>query len=292
MAPAREFESAREVLQRQLDESGMDSVPRLAVIAGSGLGGFVDAVDSFAAIPFDEIPGLASGQVAGHASKWILGQAAGAPVHVLAGRRHLYEGIAPAETIHAVRILALLGVRLLVISNAAGGLSKKLFTSDLMLIRDHINLQFRNPLVGANLDELGPRFPDMSEPYDPAASAMVRRAAHAEKITLKEGVYAGLAGPSYETPAEIGFLRRLRADAVGMSTVPEVIAARHAGMRVLGISLITNSHVNRPAGGKLSHEEVLEAGRAGQERFTRLLMATLPRLEKLTGSPVYASTER
>lgn len=282
-----ELLAARDLIESRLKSNGAASRPLIGVIAGSGLGGFVESVKVKETIPYSEIPGLAQGHVPGHASKWVIGEAEGVPIHVLAGRRHFYEGIGPAQAIHAVRTLALSGVRLVVISNAAGGLSPKLWPGDLMLIRDHINLQFRNPLIGRNEDELGPRFPDMSDPYHPAAGAMLRRAAMAEGIGLKEGVYLALAGPAYETPAEVEFLRRIGADAVGMSTVPEVIAARHAGMAVLGISLITNSHVNRKVDEPVSHEEVLTVGREGQEKFSRLLRSSLPRLAALAESPSF-----
>lgn len=283
---------ARDFIDARLEKCGMGAQsgkrPLVGIIAGSGLGGFVESVTAADAIPFDDIPGLASGKVAGHAHKWILGEAAGVPLHVIAGRRHLYEGIEAVDAVHAVRTLALLGIRLVILTNAAGGLSRKLWPGDLMLIRDHINMQFRNPLIGPNIDELGPRFPDMSEPYDLAAGAVLNRAARDEKIEMKEGVYVALLGPNYETAAEVEFLRRIEADAVGMSTVPEVIAARHAGLHVLGVSLITNSHVNKPAGAETTHEEVLDIGRQSADKFSRLMTNALPKLAQLATSPAFA----
>lgn len=281
------LDEAREVIQRRLRSCGLPSEPRLGLIAGSGLGGFAESARVLDSLSFGEIPGMTEAGVQGHASRWILALANEVPLHLLAGRRHYYEGVTSAQVVCAVRVLALLGVRLIIVSNAAGGLNKRLWPGDLMLIRDHINLQFRNPLIGPNFDQFGPRFPDMSEPYDPMAGAMLRRAAQAEHIALKEGIYASLAGPAYETAAEVEFLRRMGADAVGMSTVPEVIAARHAGMAVLGISLITNSHVNRRKDEPLSHEEVLKSGREAQSRFNRLIHGVLPRLASLVEAPSF-----
>lgn len=282
--------AARDLLERRMIEAGIGSErPRIALVTGSGLGGFVESVQAAVSLEFGEIPGLAAGKVPGHAHRWIVGRVAGAPLHVLAGRRHVYEGIEAAEAVRAVRVLALLGVKLLILTNAAGGLVPRLAPGDLMLIRDVANLQMRSALRGANDESMGPRFPDMSRPFDPAASAIVRRAAEAERIALREGVYFALLGPTYETPAEVGWLRRLGADAVGMSTAPEVIAARHASMRVLALSLITNSHVLQS--GPTTHEEVIAVGERGSERFCRLMAAALPRLAELTGSPAYERSD-
>ncbi len=261
-----------------------------------------------ATIRFEELPALVSDQesskVEGHALQWLIGKIGGDPVHLLAGRRHYYEGIEIQQSAMAVRLMALVGVRLVVLTNASGGLHPRLHAGDLMLIRDQTNLMFRNPLVGPDRErfvavlpdcsaasDFSPGAMDMSEPYDPAASAMIRRAAEAEKIPLQEGIYAAVAGPNFETPAEVEFLRRLGADAVGMSTVPDVIVARHAGLRVVGISAITNSHIHGrksdveedvALAAPATHEEVLRVGAEIQDRLARLLAKALPGLYRLS----------
>lgn len=279
-------------IERAFDDAAAEGEkvnPSIAIVTGSGLGGLVDVCEVGDSMGFDQIPGLGSGTVAGHSSQWHLGRIAGVPVHVVAGRRHLYEGIDPAQTIFAVRLMAKVGVRLVILSNAAGGLARNFVPGDLMLLRDQINLSFRNPLIGPNHEEIGPRFPDMSAPFCPMAKAMLRRAALRESIDLKEGIYAGVMGPNYETRAEIAMLRRFGAHAVGMSTVHETLAANHAGVHVVGISLITNScsEVGPEAGSKTTHEEVLEAASAGQGRFNRLIASALPLLGRLIESPAF-----
>jgi purine-nucleoside phosphorylase len=276
-----------------LDEAGLaepSSQPRIGIVGGSGLSGVAEEMEGCASLGFGELAGLGAGQVEGHAGKWIVGRLGGTPVHFLAGRRHLYEGIEPAAAIGGIRLLAQLGTRLVILTNAAGGLSPKFSAGDLMLIRDQIIFSFRNPLIGPNSEEIGPRFPDMSEPYDGAAQAFVRKAAQRAGVRLQEGVYAQLLGPTYESRAEIAMLRRLGAHAVGMSTAPETLAARHAGLRVIGISLITNEClVDGSPPAATTHEEVLQVAGEARERLVRLLAEALPGLARLTLSPVYAA---
>ncbi len=233
--------------------------PKVAVVLGSGLGALGDAVDGAVRVPYAEIPGFPATTVHGHAGEFIAGTLEGVPVLLQSGRFHLYEGHDPATVILPVRVFATLGIRTLIVTNAAGGLRSTFRPPLLMLIADHLNLMWRSPLAG-RVQDGEDRFPDMSEPYDRALRALARTVARDAGIPLDEGVYAGLLGPTYETPAEIRMLQRIGADAVGMSTVPEVIAARARGMRVLGVSSITNPGAGLTAG-VLSHEEVLEAGR-------------------------------
>jgi purine-nucleoside phosphorylase len=242
---------------------------RVALVTGSGLGALAQMGHKLAEVPFADLPGLGGATVVGHAGVWRLLGIGGAPTWCLLGRRHIYEGIDPRVAVLAVRGLARLGTRRLVLTNAAGGLASRLRVGDLMLIRDHMNLMGRNPLLGANDEALGPRFPDMSAPYDVEMADVLRERAEETGLRLAEGVYAALTGPTYETRAEVGMLRRLGADAVGMSTVPEVLAARHAGLRVSAISLITNSHA-RP-GDETTHDEVLEMGRRSGASLRELL---------------------
>ena len=249
------MKKASEAVARRIGELQ----PRVAVVLGSGLGALADQVDSAVRIPYSTIPGFPQPGAPGHKGELVAGTLEGVPVVVQSGRFHLYEGHAPAVAALPVRVFAHLGVRTLIVTNAAGGLRFTFRPPVLMLIADHINLMFRNPLVGA-VEEGEERFPDMSDPYDPVLRAHAREVARSEKIALEEGVYAALLGPSFETPAEIRMLARLGADAVGMSTVPEVIAARGRGIRCLGFSSITNVAAGLSAA-KLSHVEVLDAGR-------------------------------
>ncbi len=250
--------------------------PRTAIVLGSGLGFLADEVQSAVRIPYAEIPGFPQPGVAGHKGELVAGTLDGVSVLVQSGRFHLYEGHEAQVAALPVRVMATLGVRTLIVTNAAGGVRLTFRPGTLMLIADHINLMFRNPLTGPVL-EGEERFPDMSEPYDAALRALARDAAREAKIPLEEGVYAGLLGPSYETPAEIRMLQRLGADAVGMSTVPEVIAARVRGMRCLGFSTITNlaSGISPAA---LSHQEVLEVGRQVGQALGTIVKGVLRRL--------------
>lgn len=266
-----------------------DAAPRIGIVAGSGLGAIGEGLEGAVSGEFGEIPGLGEAAVPGHAGRWIVGRLAGTPVHFLAGRRHVYEGIEPRAAVESIRYLAGLGARLVILTNAAGGLSPHLRPGDLMLIHDHLNLAFRNPLLGPNDDALGPRFPDLCEAYDPAARAIVRVRSVKSGLELKEGIYAQMQGPAYETAAEIAMLRRLGAHAVGMSTVPETLAARHAGLRVIGISMITNDCLHKEDGPVTTHEEVLSVAATGRERLARLLEAALPSLGRVAESPVFRS---
>ncbi len=246
----------------------LPSAPRAAVILGSGLGGLVPGRPA-ASVPFSRIPFFPRAGAAGHAGELIL---AGG-VAFLGGRVHYYEGYGLEDVVRPVRVLALLGARTLVVTNAAGGIRPSLRPGDLMLIADHINLMGVNPLRG------GPRFADLTRAYDPGLRALAKRAARKAGLRLREGVYAAVPGPSYETPAEVRMLRRLGADAVGMSTVPEVIAAVHAGMRVLGLSLVANRAAGLKAG-PVSHAEVLEAGRRARPRMAALLRLVVSGLQE------------
>jgi purine-nucleoside phosphorylase len=259
-------------------ESRMAVRPRIAVVLGSGLGAFADELSDATAIPYSEIPGWPCATAIGHAGKLVCGMVGSLPVAVMAGRVHLYEGYSAAQVAFGVRVLGALGVRTMVFTNAAGAVNVSFPRGTLVLISDHINLQGSNPLVGPNDDAFGPRFPDMSEAYPPKLRALALEVAKGLGIRLAEGVYAALLGPSYETPAEIRYLRTIGADLVGMSTVPEVIAANHMGIRVLGISSVTNMAAGvLPQ--KLNHAEVLETGEALRGTLVTFLKALLPRLE-------------
>ncbi len=252
--------------------------PEIAVVLGSAQAALVDAVEKPCAIDYAEIPGWPVPRVEGHAGRLITGTIGGKPVAILSGRVHLYEGWSPQQVAFGVRVLGKLGVKTLVLTNAAGAINPDYWRGLLVLIRDHINLQGANPLTGTNDDSLGPRFPDMSEAYDRALRERSKSVAERLDIDLAEGVYAALLGPSFETPAEIRYLRTIGADLAGMSTVPEVIAARHMGIRVLAISTVTNMAAGLQA--QLSHEEVLETGRAAARDLVRLFTALLPELER------------
>jgi purine-nucleoside phosphorylase len=252
--------------------------PRLAVVLGSGLGAFAAELADAEAIPYAEIPHWPCSTAIGHAGQLVLGRLGSLDVAVMSGRVHLYEGYSPAQVVFGTRVLAALGVGGLVFTNAAGGINLAYRRGALVLISDHINLQGSNPLAGPNDERLGPRFPDMTEAYSACWRQIARETAAGLGIELAEGVYAGLLGPNYETPAEIRYLRAIGADLVGMSTVPEVIAANHMGLRVLGISCVTNMAAGiLPQ--KLSHAEVLETGEAVRGTLVRLLRSLLPRLE-------------
>jgi purine-nucleoside phosphorylase len=251
---------------------------RVGLVLGSGLGAFADDLEDALAIPYEEIPGFARSTVEGHAGRLVLGRVGGTPVVVLQGRFHFYEGYALDEVTFPIRVLGLLGIKALVLTNAAGGLNNSFSQGALMLISDHLNLMGTNPLLGANDPRFGTRFPDMSEVYDREFQQATIAEAQAMQIELKRGIYAALTGPSYETPAEIRMLRALGADAVGMSTVPEAIVARHMNIKVLGISCITNMAagvLDRP----IDHAEVMETGEAVRATFTELLRRTIPKLQ-------------
>jgi purine-nucleoside phosphorylase len=251
--------------------------PRLGVILGSGLGDVVDAVEIDTAIPYDQIPGARASTVIGHSGRMILGHTGGVPVAIMQGRVHFYEGYEMPEVMFLSRVLARLGIEKLVVTNAAGGVNTSYKSGDLMLISDHINFMGVNPLRGPNIDDLGLRFPDMSEAYPESLRNVAKEVAREIGLDLREGVYLALSGPTYETPAEIRAFRTLGADAVGMSTVPEVIAMSHMNIPVLGISCITNM-----AAGilkqKLTHQEVMDTTARVQKEFTALVLGCVKRL--------------
>lgn len=255
-----------------LRASGAVLRPAVGIVLGSGLGALADEVDAEAAVPYSQIPHCPVPTAAGHQGRLIVGRLEGQPVAVLQGRTHLYEGYTAEQVTFPIQVLAALGARTLIVTNAAGGINREFRTGDLMMISDHINFSGTNPLVGPNDDTLGPRFPDMSQAYDRALRDVAEAAAREERIPVRTGVYVGMLGPSYETPAEIEMLARWGADAVGMSTVAEVIVARHAGLRVLGIAAITNA-ISRPPHppAPVTHDEVLAASRMIEPRFTRLM---------------------
>jgi purine-nucleoside phosphorylase len=252
--------------------------PTVGVVLGSGLGAFADELSNRIDFPYTEIPGWPSSTAVGHAGKLVLGTLGELGVAVMAGRAHLYEGYAPSQVTFGVRVLRALGVHSVVFTNAAGGINRALERGGLVLISDHINLQGANPLVGPNDDTLGPRFPDMSEAYSKPYREIAKKVALELCIPIEEGVYAAMLGPSYETPAEIRFLRTIGADVVGMSTVLETIAANHMGMKVLGISCVTNMAAGVIADSKINHEEVLETGVQVRDTLVRFLKVLLPRL--------------
>jgi xanthosine phosphorylase len=243
--------------------------PRLGIVLGSGLGGLTDSLEDRTAVPYGELPGFPPPGVAGHQGQVVLGRLAGLPVACLAGRKHVYEGD-PAAMKTPVRTIKALGAEALLVTNAAGSLRADIGPGRLLAIADHINLLGVNPLTGPNDDDVGPRFPSLRDAYDPALRARLQRAAQALGLELPEGVYLATAGPSFETPAEIRAFRTLGADAVGMSTVPEVILARHARLRVVAISAITNL-AEGLGGEELSHEQTLRNAEVAARDLTRLI---------------------
>jgi purine-nucleoside phosphorylase len=253
--------------------------PEVMVVLGSGLGPFADEVENALVIPYEEIPGWPRSTAVGHAGKLVFGRLEGRNVAVMSGRAHLYEGHSIQQVVLGVRVLAKLGAKQAILTNAAGGIQLGYNQGALVLITDHINLQGANPLIGPNDDTLGPRFPDMTHVYRPELRAIAAQSAAANGIRLHEGVYAALSGPSYETPAEIRYLRAIGADLVGMSTVPEAIALNHMGVAVLGISCVTNMAAG-VTNEKIHHDEVLETGIRVRADFIRLLRGILERLPK------------
>jgi purine-nucleoside phosphorylase len=265
-------EAAAHLLRGRVGE-----VPDVAVVLGSGLGDFADALGGATSTPYGEIPHWPASAVIGHAGKLVVGKLAGRRVAALAGRAHFYEGHELRTVTFATRVLGLLGIRRIILTNAAGGITTSFKPGTLMVIDDHINLLGSNPLIGTNDERFGPRFPDMSEVYSKRLRGIADDAAHARKVAVTHGVYVAVHGPSYETPAEIRFLRTIGADAVGMSTVPEALVARHMGLEVLGISCITN-----PAAGvlpePLRHDEVMEVAHRVKGEFLSLLEGIVERL--------------
>lgn len=244
--------------------------PEIALVLGSGLGDFADTLEEAVKIPFGQIPAFPAATAPGHAGALVIGKKHGKAVAVLQGRIHYYEGLPQREITLPIRVLAAMGVKKLVLTNACGGINLSYKPGDLMLIQDHINFSGQNPLIGPNLDAFGPRFPDMSDLYHAGLREKIRSVAGALGIELKEGVYAMYSGPNYETPAEIRMFRTLGADVVGMSTVPEALVAGHCGMKVAGISCVTNMAAGiLPV--KLSHQEVVETAARVHDVFQRLL---------------------
>ena len=251
--------------------------PKIGLVLGSGLGAFADELTEAARIPYAQIPSFPRSTAVGHAGQMVIGKCGDVPVAAMQGRVHLYEGYSAQEVVFPTRVLGRLGIRALILTNAAGGINLKFNQGALVLISDHINLQGQNPLTGANEERFGARFPDMTRTYSKEYRELAMAAARKLGKALSEGVYAALQGPSYETPAEIRFLRTIGADLVGMSTVLEAIAARHMGIKVLAISCVTNMAagiLDQP----LNHEEVLETGRRVEADFVALLKAVLPEI--------------
>jgi len=279
----REFDEAANFIRDRIHHK-----PQVGLILGSGLSLVAEEVEEADIVPYAEIPHFCVSTVEGHVGRLTVGRLAGQAVMVMQGRSHYYEGYSMQRVTLPVRVMQILGIHTLFVTNAAGGINPSFGPGDLMLITDHINLVGMvglNPLHGPNLDEFGPRFPDMSQVYDPSLQAIARRVASSLGFALQEGVYICLAGPSFETPADIRFLRAIGADAVGMSTVPEVMVARHGGIRVMGVSGISNIAIAHPdEGRRTTHGEVLEAGKVIVPKLTALLKGVLRELPPI-GTP-------
>ena len=257
--------------------SKTDYRPDIALVLGSGLGDYADKLEDRMVIPYEEIPSFPKSTVAGHAAKLVFGRINGKETVIMQGRFHYYEGYSQEEITLPIRVLRILGAEILLLTNASGGINESFRPGDLMLIRDHINFSGTSPLIGPNQELFGPRFPDMSFAYDRELMEIMRSAAQEHGIPLQEGVYMMFTGPQYETPAEIRFARAIGADAAGMSTVPEVIVARHAGMRIAGLSCITNMAagiLDQP----LTHQEVMDTSAKAKNQFTRLIDGFLSKL--------------
>jgi purine-nucleoside phosphorylase len=270
-----EFDRAEAAAQFILSKTSLR--PKIALVLGSGLGAFADEFSNTTKIPYSEIPHFPQSTAIGHAGQLVLGTVDEIPVAGMQGRVHLYEGYSVHEVAFPIRVFARLGVQAVILTNAAGGIKREFTQGQLVVIKDHINLQGANPLTGPNDDRFGPRFPDMTVAYDRRFREIAIGSGRSNGIALYEGVYAALAGPSYETPAEIRYLQTIGADLVGMSTVPEVIAARHSGIRVLGISCVTNAAagiLDKP----LHHEEVLATTERVRAQFISLLKVVIPRI--------------
>ncbi|MED4908767.1 purine-nucleoside phosphorylase [Brevibacillus centrosporus] len=266
------FHEAVAYIQPKLEEK-----PTIGLVLGSGLGVLADEIENPVIIPYNEIPGFTVSTVVGHKGQLVIGKLQGKQVVAMQGRFHFYEGHGLDAVVFPIRVMKLLGVETIIVTNAAGGINENYDPGNLMLISDHINMTFRNPLIGPNDDEMGARFPDMSEAYSKELRQIAKQVASEQGIELQEGIYVGLLGPSYETPAEIRMLRILGGDAVGMSTVPEVIVARHMGVKVLGISCISNMAagiLEQP----LSHDEVMETTEKVKTQFLALVNGIVAKL--------------
>jgi purine-nucleoside phosphorylase len=273
------YEDLQLTVQAIRERAGGEA-PKIGIILGSGLGSFAEKLEDKSVFPYADLPNFPRVSVPGHAGRLVLGQLDGQPTVALQGRIHHYEGHTPAQVAFPARVLCALGIRVLVVTNASGSINPGFAPGDLMAIVDHVNLAGWNPLAGPNDDRLGPRFPDMSAAYDPALVGLMFEAAARHGVALKKGIYAMLRGPSYETPAEIRALRILGADAVGMSTVPEVIVARHMGVKVAGLSCITN--LGAGIGPKpLTHEEVASTANRARDVFSAVLRSFLPAAARL-----------
>jgi purine-nucleoside phosphorylase len=252
--------------------------PKIGLVLGSGLGAFADTLTEATRVPYSLIPTFPRSTAIGHAGQMVIGKSGIVSVAAMQGRVHLYEGYSAREVTFPIRVFSRMGIGAVVLTNAAGGINLQYQQGALVTLRDHLNLQGQNPLVGANDERFGPRFPDMSEAYSKVYRAAAQEEAKRLGITLHDGIYAALLGPSYETPAEIRYLRTIGADLVGMSTVPEVLAARHMGIKVLAISCVTNMAAGI-ADQPINHEEVLETGQKVRGMFESLLRAVLPRMD-------------
>ena len=279
-----EYDRAADFVRARTDQQGMRLSERrpIGLILGSGLNPLAEAIEEAVAIPFEEIPHFSTSTAPGHEGRLIVGQLAGKTVAAMQGRIHLYEGYSAEEITFPIRVMQRLGVETLILTNAAGGLNSSFRAGDFMLIEDHLNfvgMAGHNPLMGPNMEAFGTRFPSMTHAYPLSLRKAAMESAQELEVTLRRGVYAFLAGPNFETPAEVRYLRQVGADAVGMSTVPEALVAVHAGMEVLGISTITNVAIDQlDAESETSHEEVLETGRIVVPQLTALLMAILERI--------------
>jgi purine-nucleoside phosphorylase len=272
------YEQVQETVQAIRQRAG-GLTPRVGIILGSGLGAFADSFERKVLLPYQDLPHFPHSSVPGHAGRMALGMVGGEPIVAMQGRVHSYEGYSSWQVAFPARVLCALGIRALVVTNAAGGINTQFAPGDLMVITDHINLSGWNALTGPNDDRLGPRFPDMSRAYAPALRELLLESSQRTQVPLRQGVYAMVSGPSYETPAEIRMLRTVGADAVGMSTVPEAVAAGHMGVPVAGISCITNLAAG--VGDKpLTHDEVAETANRVAGIFSRLLTDFLPRVAR------------
>ncbi len=254
--------------------------PQIGLILGSGLGVYVDQIEDKIIIPYSDIPNFFETTVAGHQGRLIIGKVKGVDVAVLQGRYHVYEGHSLEDVVLPTRVLSLLGVEAIILTNAAGGINHDYVPGDLVVIKDHINLTGRNPLIGPNISELGPRFPDMTQAYDIELRSLATASAKELGFDIKQGVYVSLLGPTYETPAEINMLRILGGDLIGMSTVPESIAANHLGNKVLGISCVTNLAAGI-GNEKLNHDDVKDVALLAMQKFSNLLTLTVEKMGKL-----------
>lgn len=261
-------------------QSITDIKPKVGLILGSGLGVYVDQIENKIVIPYTDIPGFHETTVEGHQGRLIIGQVKGVDVAVLQGRYHVYEGHSLEDVVLPTRVLCLLGAENMILTNAAGGINSEYVPGDLVYITDHINMTGRNPLVGPNITELGPRFPDMTQAYDLELISMMKDSAKSVGFEMKGGVYAQMLGPTYETPAEINMLKVIGGDLVGMSTIPESIAANHLGVKVAGVSCVTNLAAG-VGHEKLKHEDVKEVARIAMQKFSSLLTELVSRIGEL-----------